>query len=88
MLRNGRVTPLCCLLLMAAGCISYQQNTTFAEDGSGRIVVDTWVDYYGTGEDDTEAGGETPPAPEISEELGPAFAGLKGVKVEENWTKV
>ncbi len=88
MRRNIQVVALCCLALMAAGCISYQQNTTFAEDGSGRIVVDTWLDYYGTEEDGAETSSETPPPPEISEELGPAFAGLEGVQVEENWTRV
>jgi hypothetical protein len=88
MRRNTQMVALCCLALLAAGCISYQQNTTFAEDGSGRIVVDTWLDYYGTEEDGAEESNATSAAPDISEELGPAFADLEGVKIEENWTKV
>ncbi len=85
--RSTQVLTLCCALITIAGCISYEQKTTFAEDGSGSIVVDTWLDYYGNEEEGEEATAETV-APEISEELGPAFAGLEGVEVEENWTKV
>jgi hypothetical protein len=74
-------------LLLIAGCISYEQHTTFAEDGSGRVVVDTWVDYFGEDEEGDETGEEAP-ATEIGQEMGPAFADVDGVAVEENWTKL
>ncbi|GEM_PF-1325480 len=78
---------LCGILALIAGCISYEQHTTLESDGSGRMVMDTWVDYFGTDEGGDQAEGEDA-TPEISEELGPAFADLKGVAIEENWTKI
>jgi hypothetical protein len=77
----------CGALVAVAGCISYEQHTTLEEDGSGRVVVDTWVDYFG----EEEAGEETAaqePELEIGEEMGSAFTALAGVTVEENWVKL
>ncbi len=74
-------------LVVVAGCISYKQHIAFESDGSGRIVVDVWVDHFDIAEEeDQAASAET--APEINEELGPAFADLDGVTVEENWVKI
>ncbi len=74
-------------LVVVAGCISYKQHIAFESDGSGRIVVDVWVDHFNIAEEeDQAASAET--APEINEELGPAFADLDGVTVEENWVKI
>ncbi len=82
-----RAGTLCGALAIVAGCVSYKQHTTFESDGSGRMVVDVWVDRLETAEEeDQAASAET--APEINEELGPAFAGLDGVTVEESWVKV
>lgn len=86
----------CAALVAFAGCITYEQHTKFDEDGSGRVVVDTWVDYFGEDGEDGENGEETAaaetaaaePELEISEEMGPAFASLEGVTVEENWVKM
>ncbi|MEE9457414.1 MAG: hypothetical protein V3W11_09730 [bacterium] len=78
---------LCGALIFVTGCISYEQHTAFESDGSGRIVLDAWVDYFaGDEEEDQEA--EENAQPEISEELGPAFADLEGVMIEENWTEL
>jgi hypothetical protein len=74
-------------LAVITGCISYEQQATFESDGSGRIAIDTWVDYF----DGDEEGGqpeEEPAQPEISEELGSAFANLEGVTIEENWARL
>lgn len=86
MRRLVKTLALCGALAVVAGCISYEQHTTFESDGSGRIVVDTWVRYVG----DEEEGPATDdnPAAEISDDLGPAFADLKGVRIEENWAKL
>jgi hypothetical protein len=74
-------------LVVVAGCISYKQHITFERDGSGRIVVDVWVDRFDTAEEEDQAA-SAQTAPEINEELGPAFAYLEGVTVEENWVKI
>lgn len=74
-------------LAIVAGCISYEQHIAFENDGSGRIILDTWVDYFATDEAGEQAAGEKAPS-EVGEELGPAFAGIKGVTIEENWTKI
>jgi hypothetical protein len=87
MRRTIYAAALCGCLVMVAGCISYEQHITFESDGSGRVVLDTWVDYFDNDEGGDQAVGEKT-APEIGEELAPAFAGLKGVTIEENWTKV
>ncbi|UCH77282.1 MAG: hypothetical protein JSU81_05950 [Candidatus Coatesbacteria bacterium] len=71
------------VLALGAGCISYEVNLSLEKDGSGTVVVDTWVDYLGEEEGDQEVA----EAPEISEEMGPAFAELEGVTVEENWAR-
>lgn len=82
-----RAVALSGALAVVAGCISYEQHTTFESDGSGRVVVDVWVDRFETAEEEGQAASaET--APEINEGLGPAFAGLDGVTVEENWVKI
>jgi len=86
MRRLAKALALCSTLPLVAGCISYNQHTTFESDGSGRIVLDTWVRYFGDEEGDQTAGENV--TPEASDELGPAFAGLKGVTVEENWANV
>lgn len=78
----------CGALVAVAGCITYEQHTTFEEDGSGRIVVDTWVDYFDEEEEDGEEAATAEPELEIGEEMGPAFASLDGVTVEENWIKL
>lgn len=90
------------LAALVAGCVSLQQQTTLNADGSGRMVVDMWVDNMadlaGTAEGTpgTAATAETAgtaaaaPAPKelaVSEEMGPAFANVEGVKIEENWIK-
>jgi len=82
-----RAGALCGALAIVGGCISYKQHTTFESDGSGRMVVDVWVDHLEIAEEeDQAASAET--APEIDEGLGPAFADLDGVTVEENWVKI
>jgi len=80
----------CAALVAVAGCISYEQHTTFEEDGSGRVVVDTWVDYFGEDEEGEEAGTAATQEPmlELGEEMGSAFASLDGVNIEENWIKL
>lgn len=78
---------LCGVLIFVTGCISYKQHTAFESDGSGRIVVDTWVDYF-NGDEEGGQDAEENAQPEISEELGPAFADLEGVTIEENWTEL
>lgn len=78
----------CAALVAVAGCITYEQHTKFDEDGSGRVVVDTWVDYFGEEGEDGEEAAAAEPELEISEEMGPAFASLEGVTVEENWIKM
>lgn len=87
MRRTITTAALCGCLAIVAGCISYEQHITFESDGSGRIILDTWVDYFGADEGGDQAVGEKAPS-EIGEELGPAFAGIKGVTIEENWTKI
>ncbi len=74
-------------LVFVAGCISYKQHIAFESDGSGRIVVDVWVDRFDIAEEEDQAA-SAQTAPEINEELGPAFADLEGVTVEENWVKI
>jgi len=78
----------CSVLVAVAGCISYEQHTTFEEDGSGRVVVDTWVDHFSEDGEDGEEAATAEPELEIGEEMGPAFASLDGVTVEENWIKL
>jgi hypothetical protein len=78
----------CVALGAVAGCISYEQHTTFEENGSGRVVVDTWVDHFADEGEEGEEAATAEPELEISEEMGPAFASLDGVKVEENWIKL
>ncbi len=80
-----KALPIVAALAVLTGCISYQQHATFESDGSGRIVIDTWVDYFNGDEEGGEPE-EEPAKPEISEELGPAFSDLEGVTIEENWT--
>ncbi len=72
---------------MVAGCISYEQKITFQPDGSGTVVADMWVDRLSPTADDEGPAVEAP-TPEVSEEMGPAFADLEGVAVAENWVKV
>jgi hypothetical protein len=79
---------MCAALIAVAGCITYEQHTTFQEDGSGRVVVDTWVDYFAADEEDGEKAATAEPELEIGEEMGPAFASLEGVTIEENWIKM
>jgi len=74
-------------LALGAGCISYEVNLSFEKDGSGRVVVDTWVDSFGDEESAEEGSQESAEASEISEEMGPAFAELEGVTIEENWAR-
>jgi hypothetical protein len=45
--RLTKSLALCGALALVAGCISYKQHTTFESDGSGLIVVDTWIRYFG-----------------------------------------
>ena len=87
MLRIIVHVTMCGALVAVAGCISYEQHTTLEEDGSGRVVVDTWVDYFGEDEEGEGSATEEPQL-EISEEMGSAFAALDGVTVEENWIKM
>lgn len=82
-----RAVALCGAMVVVAGCISYKQHTTFESDGSGRVIVDVWVDRFGGAEEEDQAA-SAQTAPEINEEIGPAFAGLEGVTVEENWVKI
>jgi hypothetical protein len=82
-----RAVALCGALAVVAGCISYKQHITFESDGSGRVVVDVWVDRFEIAEEEDQAA-SAQNAPEINEELGPAFAGLDGVTVKENWVKI
>ena len=70
-----------------AGCISFEQKFTFHADGSGTLVADMWVDQLAPTADE-EASPAAAPTPEVSEEMGPAFADLEGVAVAENWVKV
>ena len=87
MRRLVKALTICATLAIMAGCISYEQHATFESDGSGRIVVDTWVAYF----NGDEEGGPTEKESaqlEISEELGPAFVDLEGVTIEENWTRL
>jgi hypothetical protein len=83
--RIVRTLALCGALALAAGCISYKQHTTLESDGSGRMVVDTWVRYFG---DEEETPADEMPEVWVADDLGPAFADLKGVTIEENWAEV
>ncbi|NIT35279.1 MAG: hypothetical protein GTN49_02080 [candidate division Zixibacteria bacterium] len=77
----------CGAAAIVAGCVSYKQQVTFESDGSGRVVVDAWVDHFDVAEEESQTA-SAQNAPEINQGLGPAFAGLDGVTVEENWVKV
>jgi hypothetical protein len=87
MRRLTTAATLCGALIFVTGCISYEQHTAFESDGSGRVVLDAWVDYFAGDEEEGQEAEENA-QPEISEELGPAFADLEGVKIEENWTEL
>jgi len=80
-----------------AGCISYQQHIKLNADGSGKIIMDMWMDDIaglteglgGTAETAAPAGEAEGAEKELTvpDEMGPAFQGLEGVTIEENWIR-
>jgi hypothetical protein len=89
------VIAVCAATAVVAGCITYEQHTTFEADGSGTLAIDTWMFYFGEeGEDgqavdpEAEAAAEPTAADSLTGDLGAPFEGVEGVSVEEQWEKV
>jgi hypothetical protein len=80
MRRTIYAAALCGCVVVAGGWVSYEQHVTFENDGSGRMVLDWWVDDWVLS--------AMPPLRELGKEAVSAFTGLEGVTVEESWTEV
>ena len=82
----AKILALCGAVALVAGCVSYKQQMTFESDGSGRMVLDVWVPYYGV--EKTGPAADEKLTAELDEEMVVSFADREGVRIDEKWAKL